>query len=524
MTLSEMRSVVSKLASDATRGGEGAWSDGIRTLEQLDGRSWLLLDEAARSYDHGLGVPVSGTRGWWGVSADEPTGFVAAVTSLHVDGRFRERATHLLAGKCGRVATTALAVRLLDHVPQVRDQATRALLPKLTADSAAGVLDVLLAGRGRRHAPAALESVQNTLLAGPSVHELVATLLVAEERHVRRWAVVLGHERDVLTSEQLMSAVHSDEDQWVRAVCADWFAEIASPQQLVELLSVKNIEARLVAVTRVPDVALSDGDLEGLLADRAPRVREQARWRARRRGMDAAAWYRSQLDPPTAEARTVAACLDGLSAVGGNGDLAVFVAHLQRSSVRVQAAAVNGVRAHADRGEAIAILEPLLVDSSPRVASVAVRALVRLQAPKSTAALAWVSSQAWSRRAAWRLSRRAGSWDRVEAHLRAAADVDPHLAGLGVAGIQNWLKTSAATTWAVLPEEQRERIDSLMKAGPVDEHTIRQVAFHARITLPSASVLAPEQAAPEKLAPEKLAPEQEVSATKRRWLRLVARR
>jgi hypothetical protein len=488
MTLPEARDLVTELALAATDGGTDAWVAGARLLEQLDGRSWLLLDEAARSYTHPVGTPVSGTQGWLGTSASEPTGFVVAVTGLHVDGRIRQRATRVLAEKGGRLATTALAVRLLDHVPQVRDEAQRALFPRLDAGGAEAVLSVLLAGRERQHAQMAVAWVRDAVLDRIPIAELVSTLLRTDQRDVRRWAFTVGHERRVLTSEQLLSAVQSDPDQWLRAACSEWLGEVAEPQQLHALLSSKLVKARHVALTRIPDGALSDDDVARLLADQAPRVREQAQWRARRRGVDAADWYRSQLTAPAMAARNLAACLDGLAAVGGTQDLEAFMAHLHHESVRVRAAAVTGVSTHADREKALTILEPVLVDTSPRVSSTAARALARLQASGTAAQAAWDSTQPWSRRAAWRLSRAGGSWDRVEADLRAAADTDPQLASLGLAGIGNWLKAGAATTWAVLSMGQRACIRDLLETGALDDTTRRTVAFHARIQLPPAPV------------------------------------
>ena len=514
MTLPEARDLVRELALAATGGGTDAWVAGARLLEQLDGRSWLLLDEAARASTYADGTPVSGVQRWLGTSAAEPSGFVAAVTSLHVDGRIRQRATRMLAEMDGRVATTAVAVRLLDHVPQVRDEARHALLPRLAVGSAEAVLGVLLAGRGRQYAGAALEVVRETFLDLLPAAELVSTLLLSRQRDVRRWAFTCGHERHLLTSEQLLAAVRSDPDQWLRATCSEWLLEVATPQQLRPLLTARTVEARLVALARIPDDGLGDDDLVRRLADRAPRVREQARWRARRRGIDAADWYRGQLDVPIAPARTMAACLDGLAAVGGNQDLAAFTAGLRHHSARVRAAAVTGVSTYAVREEALAALEPVLLDMSPRVSSAAARALVRLQALQATAEIAWTSVQPWSRRAAWRLSRGAGSWDRVEADLRAGADADPQLASLGLAGVRNWLETNAATTYAVLSDAQSERIRELLATDFLGEATRRNVAFHARIQLPPspAPVREDDAAAVRRLS------------SPRRWLRLVRRR
>lgn len=512
MTLPEARDLATDLAVAATGGRTKTWAAGALLLEALDGRSWLLLDEAARSLTYASGSPVSGTRGWLGPPVSEPTGFVAAITSLHVDGRIRQRATRLLAERAGRLPASALAVRTLDQVPQVRDEAKRALLALVDADPdvAEPVLGVLLAGRGRKHVHAALESVRSTLLDRMSAADLVSTLKGSGERDVRRWTFLLGHEQRVLTSQELLTAVQSDPDQWLRSICAQWLVEVAEPRQLCALLRVRTVEARLHALTRIPDDVLSDDDLVQLLADRAARVREQARLRARRRGIDAADWYRGQLAAPTGTAQTLAACLDGLAVVGGPQDLQSFMVQLRHRSVRVRAAAVTGVSAHATGEQVLGVLQPVLLDSSPRVSATAARALARLRTPAAAADVAWASAQPWSRRAAWRLSRATGGWDRVEADLRAAGDTDPALASLGLTGIGNWLDTSAATTWDVLPDPQRARLRQLLETGALDDATCRMVAFHARIPRPEAPRAAVEDDAT-------------ASATgpARRWLRLL---
>jgi hypothetical protein len=371
---------------------------------------------------------------------------------------------------------------------------------------------VLLAGRGRQHAQSALASVREALLEQPA-EDLVFTLLRDGSRDVRRWAFVLGHDQDLFTPERLLGVVKSDPDQWVRASAAEWLLPVAHREQLRQLLAANTVEARLVALTRLPDESLGDDDLLPLLADRAPRVREHARWRALRRGFDVTGWYREQVNVPGAPGRILAASLDGLSAVGGPQDLEVFTAHVRHPTPRVRAAALAGVSAHASREVALDAVVPVLLDVSPRVSSAAARALVRLQAPQAAAEAAWASPQPWSRRAAWRVSRGAGSWDRVEADLRAAADSDKRLASLGLAGVRNWLEMSAATTWAVLSDEQRGRIRDLLETASVDAERSRIVAFHVGIRSFSPPSTAPQDAGVEAGGLRRA----------RRWLRLVRR-
>jgi hypothetical protein len=103
-------------------------------------------------------------------------------------------------------------------------------------------------------------------------------------------------------------------------------------------------------------------------------------------------------------------------------------------------------------------------------------------APPGWTALAWASPRPGNRRAAWRLERGAGGWDRVEADLRAAGDPDPGLAAAGQDGIRTWLVHSAATTWDVLSPARRERIRDLVEAWDAPGWQRDAVAFHAGIT------------------------------------------
>ena len=513
MTLPEARELASRLAAAATDREPADWAAGSDTLERLDGRSWLLLDQAARRFTYEHGTPVSGVRGWLGPALGEPSGYVAAVTSMHVDGRFRERAVQVLAAVGSQAATSSLSVRLLDHVPQVRAQAWEGLRPRLGPDTAEVVLDVLLAGRNRQHADRALDHVQGALVQAAPAGEVVSRLAGSERRHVRRWAFTFGYAQGLLTTEDLVAAAGNDPDQWLRATCADMLMGAPDAHQLATLLEARSVEARLVALTRVPDADLSDAALGRLLTDRAPRVREQARWRARRRGFEVVSLYRRGLADAGAAPRVRAACLDGLAVVGDESDLRTCLAHLDHASVRVRAAAVNAVLGRARPEQVVQLLTPVLLDSSARVSAAAARALARLGVPASTAAVAWASARPASRRAAWRLSHEAGGWHRVEADLRAAADPDPHLASLGRAGIRNWLEVNAATTWDRLPEGQRARLAELLPSADLDDEQQRVLAFHAGIELPSSAE-----------PPRSSDGGAEPAAKRRRWLRRIRHR
>lgn len=511
---SEARALVCRLADAARATDAAAWVDGARTLALLDGRAWLAVDQAARERSQADGAPVSGVRGWLGSTVSEPSGFVGAVTSFHVDGRFRERAVRLLAAAPRALALPALAVRLLDHVPQVRALAWEVLRPLMDVEVAEVVLDVLLAGADRQHARDAFDGVLVALAAADDPGVLVDRMLHSDRRRVRRWALVLGRERDLLATEWLVAAAQTDPDQWVRAVCADWAIAAHDPAPAVALLVARSVEVRLVALARVREADLTDDAVAGLLLDHAPRVRSLARRRAGERHLDLVGFYRRRLVEEDSSAHVVAACLEGLALTGSEADLGSVVGLLEHVSPRVRAAAVTAVAAHASRDRALDLLAPMMLDPSSRVSASAARALARLGAPPSTAQVAWASGQVWSRRSAWRLARACGGWHRVEADLRAARDLDPQLAAEGRAGLRTWLQVGAATTWHDLAEAQRQRIVDLMPGADLSRAQRRVMAFHVGIALPD------EQQSP--ASTESTRGSQD--ASRPRWLRLVRRR
>lgn len=473
------------LARLATGGDEAGWAVGAGQLGLLDGRSWLSVDEAARRVTYTSTAPVGGVKGWLSADAAEPSGFVAAVTSWHVDGRFRERATRILGESGSALRATALTVRLFDHVPQVREVALAGLAEHLGAEHAEAALGVALAGSDRRLGAAALAAVTGILRTRELLQPVIRGLLASHDTKVRRWAYAMAHGEQMLTRELLLGAVHAEHDQFLRARCAKWLADVACPADLRALLEVRSVDTRLEAVTRIPDEDLLDEDLLALMVDRSPRVRAAARWRAERRGINAADWYRNRLKTAAPSPAVTAACLDGLASVAAAEDLELFVRYLSDRSPAVRAGAVEGAGKVGRPPQVVDELTPLLVDASPKVCSSAARVLSRTGGTAADAAIAWTSPQPWSRRAAWRLSRAGGSWDRVEADLRANCDADPDLSNNGMVGIRDWLATSAATTWAILGDGQRERIAALLERSDLADRVRDLIAFHAGISRPT---------------------------------------
>jgi len=337
------------------------------------------------------------------------------------------------------------------------------------------VADVLLHGADRRMAEGRWAEVVDTLrLDTPST---LVRLRTSSHRKTRRWAVEQSLEQDLLDNDTALQIASKDPDQWLRRAAAEHLTRAASPEQLGPLLRADSVEARLTALTRVPDDLLDDATLEQLLLDRAPRVREQARWRARRRGVNVANVCRQHLRDP--RARVLVAALDGLAWTGGESDVPAVAGLLDHPSPKVRAAAVRTFAARVPGPQATQTLAPHLGDPSGRVSGAAAIVLARAGAPAHLATQAWQSPLPSARRAAWRVVRSAGGWTRVAADLRAATDPDSNLSGLGRDGVRGWLRDGAATTWGrPNPEDAQSMTDRLPSAG-LDDTEAERVAFHA---------------------------------------------
>lgn len=477
MTYRDSCALAMELA-DAAAAGPAEVALVVPRVVNLDGRSWLLLDEAVRSGIHGIPSGLPRTRA---LNLNDSTGLFAALRSFDRDGRVRQQATSALRDVDGRIASRALAVRLLDHVPQVRVAARAALAPRLDTAVAADVLGVLLAGQDRQHGPAALEYVRATLLATVSAADLVAELLGTTDRAVRRWSLGLGREVNALTPNQVLEIVSRDLDQWLARAAANWLLDTCGPRETHALLRARTEEVRLAAVRRLPEWVVAP-ELSRLLIDPSRRVREHAQYRARQQGVEVVNWYRETMADPAACWRVVAAGLDGLTMTGGPEDLRIFLAALHHPSARVRAAAVDGVGFHAAADVALSALGPVVLDPSARVGRAAARVLVQIGAPRGVVEAAWASPQVQTRRIGWWMSRAGGGWEKVEADLRATTDLD--LAPFGQHAIRDWIANSAAATWSVLSDVQRDRLRKLLVAGSLDNESRRVVAFHARIELP----------------------------------------
>lgn len=498
LTQPQLREALAAMVASATGTDEAEWPLWAEWLTERQGRELLQLDDMARRYSPQYAVTVSGTKDWLGPQMADRSGFVATITSWHVDGRIRQRATQFLAGSPSPLRAAALALRSLDHVPQVREDAVLGLtLQTRSTEQLDAAMRVLVAARQRWNAGSALDAYLTQHQLVHSGREALRPLMRSDDRLVRRWAYEELRRADLLSIDDLVAGCRSEPDQLVRANCARWLGEQASPALLASLLSAKFADGRMVAVQHLDDDLLDEQALESLLLDPSGRVRELARWRARRRGVDLTSFYVGRLQRDHLLHRQTVACLEGVAEHGARADLEPVRALAESASPSVRATVLSVLAKLDDRERAVPLLSRSLHDPSPRVAAAAARGLMTLGGGIAEAAEAWDSDQPWTRRAAWRLHRSAGTWERVEADARAGADEDPHLSGLGLDGLRNWLDASAATAWGKPTPAMQERLARDLERCPLSVAERRKLAFHAGLPFEEPVIVRTGSAVPE---------------------------
>jgi hypothetical protein len=436
--------------------------DGLAWLATLTPDELVRLDDVARGANSWRGPAIGGKP-----DPLESTGLGAVLASMHYDGYLRERALDQLPAELG---AAFLAIRTADHVPQVRTRA-RELLLRLpySGERATGVLLVV---QGRLNAAELLNDYADQLTA-----EQFADLRRADFRALRRWSYQRALSEGTLTIEELEAGA-LDDDQWLRARCADSLAQRADADLAPRLLTSRYVETRMAGLVRLPDELLDEAEIERALFDPSARVRELAQWRCRRRGGDPAQLYRDA----SADRRTDAKVY-GLIATGSADDLPLVEPHLADAKPAVRSAAAKAVATWVGGETRARLLGPLLLDISSKVVGSVVPALAGL--PPSTTdaytAAAWASDQPWSRRGVMRLAILRGPWDGLEAVLHFIVDPDPALAKLAHANLAIWLRSSGAAGSRLPDDEQKARLRRLLSKAAVDAATARQITFYARL-------------------------------------------
>jgi len=405
--------------------------------------------------------------------------------SMCRDGRIREVAVKLLAGRRAPVAAAALAVRVADWVPEVSSAAWTAVSARTGPEDAAATIPVLLAvgqrRRGRQAAARYLEGVAE----GPAA--TLAALSASGDRSCRLWALQAQAGRGLLTAEVLAAWAMRDRDPVVALWCARSLAGPAGELPALagpRLLGSDRAGVRAFATGHLRDDQLTRQALRELLLDKSGAVRSAARWRWRRQWGDPGPVYESVLADP-GRARQVAAALQGLDEDHAECLPGAAMPFLVHHSPRVRRAAAQAVGRHASAGGILEHLVPLLMDSSGKVAAAALRYVRGHAVPASVLATLDAAGTSRARRVALSIRQGAGTWTRVHADLTALSGRDPDLAEDARADLLAWLQHGAATSYGKPSASQADDIARLLATPKLSGRQRREIAFVAGIREPS---------------------------------------
>ncbi|GGO85703.1 hypothetical protein [Wenjunlia tyrosinilytica] len=464
---------------EALRAAEGQEaSAGLRALCEAPPGVWVVLDRAVRrTWDSRLPQILDPLR--------------LVLESMESDGRRRESAVRALSAERGPHTAYALALRTVDWVPPVREQAVAALLGRLEPDEAVAAVRLLLRLSRRVRAGGALETFRDALT-DPAQRRTVRRLAADADPRTRRFGVELALELGEYVRGDLVRTALRDADQVCRHLCAERLLEI-DPDQAGRLMWARSAAVRELAVAALPD-DVPAARLTAPLADRSRMVRAQARWKLYKRGEPPVDVYRKQLrrcGGATAP-NLVAGLAAGLGECGDATDvpllarLAAVEPHPWESGESgpawpsaVRRAAVRALGKVAPQEQLPQLLVPLLGDVTPSVAREVLDALV----PVASAVPVDVAREALARpevpvhRAALRLLRASGPWQRVEVDLELAADPRPHVAAEARSDLRAWLRRQI---YSRPDPEHLDRINGLIGAAGLPEPVRRHLAFVLR--------------------------------------------
>ncbi len=359
------------------------------------------------------------------------------------------------------MAIIATAVRVFDHVDEVRTQARSVVLERVDATSAAAILPILITGRRRWQADVFMVDY-TARLTSDVIHQLIH----ANQATVRAFAIDHA-EFDV---DELIVIALGDPDTRCRHL-ATLRALATGPEVATTLLNRGGAHARAAVVTQLSEEAIQPF-IERVLLDRSALVRSRAQDRAAAAGVVAIDVYRANLPARAAVA--------GLGEVGDETDVSRLLPFVETPENR--RAATRSLARIAPREVLAERLPPLLQDDQPGVVREAATGLIRagLQLSHEQFVGAVSSPQLWSRRAALRVSSRRASWNGLIAALTLNDDTDSDLRTEARAALAQWLLTKAPSA-GTPTDSQRQTIAHLLATVRLASATDRAVRFHAGI-------------------------------------------
>lgn len=248
--VSDADDLLSKLAVACLQGSVDLATAEEARLTKLSAAELIRLDDRARFTTWSRPNPLEPAEHW--ESRIEPGGSALApiVAALHRDGYLRERAVERLSQDRGATASRVLALRAVDHVPQVRSRALDVLTDRVGPEFVPIVVGVLARLADRAHGREVVD--RYLAAAGPFDRELLGSLIASEDFLVRRLGYREGLARDLLDVQALEGAVAQERDQWSRRMLAEEWVRRDPAHAKGYLLRGRYVEGRLTALYEVP--------------------------------------------------------------------------------------------------------------------------------------------------------------------------------------------------------------------------------------------------------------------------------
>lgn len=385
-------------------------------LAAASAREMLRIDYYARQARYP--VPVLGRAKDWKLRNATPV--VAALASMHPDGRLREQAVRVLCVSAGAVSDRALAVRVTDHVEVARELAEEELLRRTTLAQAEQIVPLLQRISRRGRGSGVLARYLRAVVAAQDEASVWACLRCSRDFDVRRTAFRHSLETGLLGLPDAVRLLPRERDQVVRRLLIGVIADSATPDVIAkQLLRGRSAESRVLGLVKLTAAQLDPVAVERLLLDRSVLVRLWARLRWQEMGRDPVEVYATvarSSAPPVVRARAYA----GLAEIGTEIDRAEIVELAQSADLALKKTGLSLLRGKAVAAEVPWLLREMTGEDS-RVARLAGEVLSSSPQLWSVADLAVLKDSADPalQLRGWWLHRSLGGWEAVIADLES---------------------------------------------------------------------------------------------------------
>ena len=267
LTPADIRARLRAAVAAAVEGDAAGCQSAHSWLMTVSARDLVRIDGFARQWRYE--GPTMGKSQHWTRQVLRSADLAPTLASMHPDGFLRERAVEALTRSHDPLSNRMLALRVADHVEQVRERALREVISRTDLSDANEIAPVLQRFEVRSRGAEARTIYLNELEMRHGKEQLWARLRESADRDLRRVAFRHSIERQYLNVDDAVRHLGRDRDQIVRRLMANLIAETADPGVIRSaLLHSRVAEARVLGLVKLGPADLSASDVEALLGIR----------------------------------------------------------------------------------------------------------------------------------------------------------------------------------------------------------------------------------------------------------------